>query len=554
MDSCRFAKDGQCEDGGPGTTTRRAYCELGADCSDCGPRTLLEDFKPTRRRVKRHETLNSIGEEWGVRAGALELWNAIGDPTQIVAGQEIIVTHEGYLERMARLDKQYRGKLTANESVLEVARRLARVSALRRLMGKSRWDALLDAGVRKDGLIPPWEEGEDTEWIVEEPADKPQGEDFIYYRAGTDRDSHTAALETPDYMGRGPRQRKPACVTPSRVELAEDPLRHSLPVEAGRAATEQMRWLIARYGGHGVASWWEPADCSPEDTVAVVVPFRNREKFLPSALARLHPLLRKQRLRYRIFVVDQVDTLPFNRAKLLNVGAVLATRALPRDVLTDRRRLLEETCFVMHDIDLIPLSDTTPYRCPQGPHPHHLSVAVDTHGGKCVYSEIFGGVSVLTVNQMVTVNGYSNLYWGWGGEDDDMSQRIRRAAHRKILRPTSCLARGGVCHWEAHCLDQTGLIEGFDSADGEASGVDADTVGHYSMVGGTSDSVDGSKAMDPSHQAQLAIAADRSWQEGMSTLKFTVVETIHHALYTRWKVDLIGNKGFTLPRSQTMGR
>lgn len=39
------------------------------------------------------------------------------------------------------------------------------------------------------------------------------------------------------------------------------------------------------------------------------------------------------------------------------------------------------------------------------------------------YYSIFGGASALTKNQFMLVNGFSNVYFGWGGEDDDMSQR-----------------------------------------------------------------------------------------------------------------------------------
>lgn len=42
--------------------------------------------------------------------------------------------------------------------------------------------------------------------------------------------------------------------------------------------------------------------------------------------------------------------------------------------------------------------------------------------------------------QFVLVNGYSNMYWGWGAEDDDMTTRILSHGLR-IYRPPSNIAR-----------------------------------------------------------------------------------------------------------------
>jgi hypothetical protein len=32
----------------------------------------------------------------------------------------------------------------------------------------------------------------------------------------------------------------------------------------------------------------------------------------------------------------------------------------------------------------------------------------------------------MTVDHFRQVNGFSNMFWGWGGEDDDMSNRLRQ--------------------------------------------------------------------------------------------------------------------------------
>lgn len=39
------------------------------------------------------------------------------------------------------------------------------------------------------------------------------------------------------------------------------------------------------------------------------------------------------------------------------------------------------------------------------------------------YPQYFGGVSALTPDQYLKINGFPNEYWGWGGEDDDIATR-----------------------------------------------------------------------------------------------------------------------------------
>ena len=39
------------------------------------------------------------------------------------------------------------------------------------------------------------------------------------------------------------------------------------------------------------------------------------------------------------------------------------------------------------------------------------------------YATIFGGVGAFTKDHYDMINGMSNLFWGWGGEDDDLYQR-----------------------------------------------------------------------------------------------------------------------------------
>lgn len=149
-------------------------------------------------------------------------------------------------------------------------------------------------------------------------------------------------------------------------------------------------------GGH-----YRPATCRARSRVAIIVPFRDREDHLRLFLHNLIPMLKRQQMEFNIFVIEQGGSSknePFNRAMLFNVGFVEANKRYPY-----------WECFIFHDVDLIPENDHNLYDCPV--QPRHMSVAVDKMKYKLPYKTIFGGISALTKEHFVKVNGFSNMFW-----------------------------------------------------------------------------------------------------------------------------------------------
>ncbi|CAM9118991.1 unnamed protein product [Lampetra planeri] len=145
--------------------------------------------------------------------------------------------------------------------------------------------------------------------------------------------------------------------------------------------------------------------------------------------AHLHPflLLQRQQLHYAIYVIQQAGDATFNRAKLLNVGYLEALKDYSWD------------CFILHDVDLVPENDYNLYVCDS--QPKHLVVGRNATGYKLRYKGYFGGVTAMTREQFHQVNGFSNTYWGWGGEDDDFASGEVELQKMKIVRPPADIAR-----------------------------------------------------------------------------------------------------------------
>ncbi|CAH1789492.1 unnamed protein product [Owenia fusiformis] len=171
---------------------------------------------------------------------------------------------------------------------------------------------------------------------------------------------------------------------------------------------------------------WKPPNCQSWQKVAIVIPYRDRLGHLKILLRRLHPMLRKQQIAYRIFVVEQAGTDQFNRGRLMNIGYAEAMKEDNFD------------CFIFHDVDLIPEDDRNVYLCDD--QARHLSSAIDEMRYHIMYYNYAGGVIALNRQNVLKVNGYSNDYWGWGNEDDDFSARTL-AAGLMLTRPPEHIGR-----------------------------------------------------------------------------------------------------------------
>ena len=59
--------------------------------------------------------------------------------------------------------------------------------------------------------------------------------------------------------------------------------------------------------------WWEPSKCLSKHSVAIIIPYKDRWHHLTTLLNFLHPLLQRQEIRYKLYVVEQVLFLNENR-------------------------------------------------------------------------------------------------------------------------------------------------------------------------------------------------------------------------------------------------
>ena len=143
--------------------------------------------------------------------------------------------------------------------------------------------------------------------------------------------------------------------------------------------------------------------------ISSVVPFRDRHEHLRIFLQHMQQFA-PQEVEY--IVVEQSAGLKFNRGLLLNVGFNVSHR--------------ERVIF--HDVDLVPDSQLLQQYTQAWPRPvMHFGCRFGRYNNTKTY---FGGVVGFCRHAFP---GFSNRYFGWGGEDDSLRRRCRHA----VGRPTT---------------------------------------------------------------------------------------------------------------------
>jgi predicted glycosyltransferase involved in capsule biosynthesis len=142
--------------------------------------------------------------------------------------------------------------------------------------------------------------------------------------------------------------------------------------------------------------------------LGIIVPYRDRQEHLKKFVPHMKNFL-QNKVDYKIIFVEQTFSKTFNRGMLRNIGF----------------EFLKEECeyFCMHDIDMLPINNDCDYSFNNGV--TKLSRFISQFNFIPRPDNELGGVFLIDKESFLAINGYSNDYWGWGVEDDDILLRCK---------------------------------------------------------------------------------------------------------------------------------
>lgn len=148
--------------------------------------------------------------------------------------------------------------------------------------------------------------------------------------------------------------------------------------------------------------------------LGVIVPYRNRKPHLEIFLPHMEKYLKKHNIDFHIYVIHQKDDNLFNKGFLVNTGFHITFPHVDY--------------FCLHDVDTLVNNENNIYYYRDYP----CNLVKDMPDMRRILGFIddnnrfFGGVLILNKDHVIKTNGYSNNFWGWGGEDDNFLFRLEK--------------------------------------------------------------------------------------------------------------------------------
>jgi len=236
--------------------------------------------------------------------------------------------------------------------------------------------------------------------------------------------------------------------------------------------------------------------------VAAVIPFRGRGVHLDLFYKHISKFLEDaeaKRLCWSFYIVEQYDAQLFNRGWLFNVGVAMAG--------LEKRKF---KCIAIQDLDTLPeVGAGVDYAGCEVP--TQLSSEIECYGWLPPYAFNAGGVVTMSEKDWYQINGFSNEYVGWGGEDDDLKLRLQALN----LLKGDC---GSFCQLTDRAFrpGQTGLIRRPEKGKGRFNCLDEGS--HTPRKHGNMNHMQ-------SKLREMEQGSDRWASDGLSTLRFKL---IHH--------------------------
>jgi len=138
---------------------------------------------------------------------------------------------------------------------------------------------------------------------------------------------------------------------------------------------------------------------------------------------------------FHIYIIEQSDDGQlFNIGKLKNIGFEIASK--------NKENVFDH--YIFTDIDIIPNYNLMKYFLVTPEEPLALAVRGTRYESHRIKERSDGRPEKIFLGALVSfskknfedINGYANNFWGWGGEDDSLIQRIKHAGYKNICYPS----------------------------------------------------------------------------------------------------------------------